>query len=188
MKIFKYALLLIVFSRCAAQQQQLGCYETQLAALKQTLLYTDVKSQALDSLHSWINNGIMASGIPPLRNGFEWKIDDAIFFNSNKTKVIFLILEKDTVSNAKSDYLQFYFGVRIKQHWQFYFKSLLTMYIPRKQNEEYKAHSFEELSATGIKQVLQEYYKRGTCNIDDKFFDYDLKNLQEKHENFLIDK
>ncbi len=130
----------------------------------------------------------MASGIPPLRNGFEWKIDDAVFLNSNKTRVIFLILEKDTVFNAKSDYLQFYFGIRTKNNWQFYFKSLPTMYIPKKLNGEYGAHSFEELSAIGIEQVLKEYYKRGTCKINDKFFDYDIRNLQEKHKNFLIDK
>lgn len=188
MKMVKYAILLIVFSKCAAQQQQLSCYGTQLGALKKTLLYKDAKRQALDSLHSWINNGIMASGIPPLRNGFDWKIDDAVFFNENKTRVIFLILERDTVFKAKSDYLQFYFGIRTKQRWQFYFKSLLTIYIPRKLNDEYRAQSFEELSRTGIEQVLKEYYKRGTCNIDGKFFDYDIKNLQEKHESFLIEK
>ena len=73
-----------------------NCYFDQLNSLKGTAIYSDVKSQALDSLQSWVNSKIIASGIPPLRKRIEWRIDDAVFFNSKKTRVIFMILERDT--------------------------------------------------------------------------------------------
>src|SRR5258706_11786579 len=156
MKIYSCIPIMFFFTSCYSQQHEANCYANQLDSLKRTVIYTDVKNKALDTLHSWISSGIMASGIPPLRNGFEWKIDDAIFFNKNRTRVILLIIEKDTVFNSKSDYIQFYFGIRTKQDWRFYFKSLLAMYIPRKINAENIPHSFEELSVIGTEQVLKE--------------------------------
>ena len=176
------------FTSCFSQNHKANCYANQLDSLKSTVVYADVKSKALDSLQSWIKSGIMASGIPPLRDGIEWKMDDAIFFNEKRTRVIFLILERDTVSSSKSDYVRFYFGVQTKQNWQFYFKSLPLMYIPRKPNDENRAQGFEELSAIGIEQVLKEYYKPASCTINESFFDYDIKNLREKHESFLNEK
>ena len=187
MKVFRYCLIVLFFASCSAQNK-IECYKTQLDSLKATAIYNEVKSKSFDSLQSWINNGITASGIPPLRNRVTWKIDDAIFFNQEKTRVIFMILERDTVLGAKADYINFFIGIKAKQDWHFYFKSLPSMYIARKSDNESTPHSFEELSDIGIEQVLKEYYKRGTCIIQDSFFDYNIKDLQEKHEEFLNEK
>lgn len=188
MKIYIYALTIFFFTSCYSQQHKTNCYNSQLDSLKNTVLYNNVKTRALDSLNSWINVGIMASGIPPLRDRLEWKIDDAIFFNKKRTRVIVMILERDTSINSKADYIAFYFGIQINQNWQFYFKSLPLLYMPRKLNYENTTQSFEELSSRGIEQVLKEYFKPGTCTINENFFDYDIENLQEKHESFLNEK
>ncbi len=187
MKVFIYSFVTFFFASCSAQHRD-NCYSAQLDSLKATAIYNEVNNKALDSLKSWINSGITASGIPPMRNGFEWKIDEAIFFNQKKTRVLFLILAKDTVFNSKSDYIHIYLGIKKKQDWQFYYKSLPTLYIARKADAESTPHSFEELSAIGVEQVLKEYYKPGTCIIKESFFDYDIKVLQEKHESFLNEK
>lgn len=186
MKVFIYSFVIFFFASCSAQHKK-DCYNTQLDSLKATAIYGEVKNKALDSLQSWVNSGIMASGIPRLRNRLKWRIDDAIFFNQKKDRVIFMILESDTVLGSKADYIHFYLGIKKKQDWQFYFKSLPLMYIARKTENE-NAHNFEELSAIGVEQVLKEYYKSGTRIIKDSFFDYDIKDLQEKHESFLNEK
>jgi hypothetical protein len=187
MKVFRYSFIIFIFTSCSAQHKK-DCYNTQLDSLKAKAIYGEVKSKALDSLQSWINSGITASGIPPLRNRLKWKIDDAIFFNQKQTRVIFMILERDTVLGSKADYIDFFIGLKAKQDWCFYFKSVPSMYIARKLDNESTPHSFEELSAIGVEQVLKEYYKSGTCIIKDSFFDYDIKELQEQHKKFLNEK
>jgi hypothetical protein len=186
-KAFGYSIFVFFFAGCSAQNSK-NCYYSLLDSLKTTAIYLEVKNKAYDSLHSWIDEGIMSSGIPPLRTRVKWKIDDAVFFNQSKNRVIFMILERDTVSDSKGDYINFFIGVKTKQDWQFYFKSLPSMYIARKADNENKVHSFEELSAIGVEQALKEYYEPGTCVIKDSFFDYDISDLQKQHKRFLDEK
>lgn len=176
-------MLLIVFSRCAAQPQQLSCFKTQLDSLKKTSLYNEVKSQALDSLNSWVNSKIMAIGIPPLRKDVEWKLDDVIFFNKEGTKAMVLILEKETASNSKLDAVKYILGNLEKNNWQFYFKTLPVLYIPR---PEGTALDFTSISAFGVKKVLKDYFNGSTCNINDHFLEeWDINMLKGMHKEFL---
>ncbi len=158
MRILIMFLILISFS-CKSEDDKLRHYNKQLTKLQKTEKYIIVRKLALDTLQNWINSGITATGIIPLKTFVKWKIDDALFFNSSQNKCVLLILETDQTVNAKLDFVKILLAVYEGSKWNFYFKSLPTIFFQRDFSSG-KGFDYESLSVLSRKAVLREYYKK----------------------------
>ncbi len=149
-----------------------------------------------DTLKNWININI--ESVQVLKS-LKWCIDKAVFFDEQKHKAIILILEKDTSQYLEKrfdydeleltsfDYIKLIYANKTKDSWDFYYKSLPLLVIPR--NRISTPNTFNELSTFGRIEILTKYYKNNSCIYNPMFFNqWDIENLKIKHTSFLSDK
>ena len=145
------------------------CYADSLKNLQNEPVYNEVMSQFADTFK------IMKSdkryfGAPP---GFDNKIDEAIFFNKNKTECLLIVLQK-SIYDLVFGQARMIRGTLQGKKWVF---KPSTEYIFEKSYYKfYPENSFESISKLARYNVLTDgKVKKGGCEIDEHYWFVHLK-------------
>lgn len=185
--------LIFILVGCKGEEQQLECYNQELKQLQTKPVYKQVKKGLQDSIAVWANKykNILLTGYKDKEQ--EWCVDEGIFFNTTYTKAILLIPKRDFrkwVNKNKKiltnlDLIDMAFANLENDGWHYYF-TRETMIVPRMAFHKTTPMTFLELSKIGRMEMLLGHYKRGTCEIDDSYFDeYDVAELKRQHQKFI---
>jgi hypothetical protein len=178
------ALLLICFGSCRKAKSNLTAYNEQLTGLKGTKVYKDVQERANKDLKKWLSAGLEEAKV---LNDCNWKVDDAVFFNSRKNKCYLLLALQDKAADAELDYVYVMYGALEHNKWTAYFVSLPSMVFPRDRfsKDKYKPIPFPVLSQYGRDEVLKDYYK-ADGSVNDSFIESNYtSDLKKRHREFL---
>ena len=199
-KINNYLLIVFILSlnSCKSQKDQHDCINATIENKELIPLFTEIRDGLKDTLKNWIY-------VEKYENvqGFlndNWKIDEAVFINSKKDNAILLVLEQDTtkyisvpsddgvsekIIPTTLDYIKLIYANKEVGYWHYYYQTL-PLYTARREeivNGLSIPVTFEKLSFIGRRNVLYDYYKKGTCNVNDKFFKrWDVDKLKKYHE------
>jgi uncharacterized lipoprotein NlpE involved in copper resistance len=191
--IFAFSSIFMLMG-CKGQEQQLECYNQELKQLQTKPVYEQVKRGLKDTIVVWTNKykNILLTGIKDKEE--EWSVDDGVFFNTSYTKAILLIPTRDLHKWAYEDegiltsldYIHMVYANLEKDGWHYYYASMPSMVVPRESYHKTTAMTFSELAKIGRVDVLQGYYKKGTCEINDTYFDeWDIAELKRQHQKFI---
>jgi hypothetical protein len=190
----------LFFTSCKTKNEQLDCFNHSMKDIKLKPLLNDLQKGLNDTLNDWIFSKKYIN--VQILTRVSWKVDESIFLNPKKDKAILLLLEQDTakytcipsdsfgipeiIKPTSYDDIALIFANKENDGWHYYYQSMELWIIPRekKVNGTPVPLTFEELSLTGRRNVLMNYYKRGTCIYNEKFFDnWDITNLKEQHKD-----
>lgn len=190
-KFIKYLLIFISltgFAACVNADRTRALFDAQLDVFKKNEIYKEVQSTTQKTLKKWIAEDL--EGIHVLKS-CNWKLDDAVFFNSKKDKCYLLLLIQDKNTKAELDYVYVMYGALEQDHWVIYFTGLSTMLFPRKEasDDRYEPVSLATLSLLSRDEILKNYYKANRHINDEyvnKVYTAELKKkqklfLQKKH-------
>ena len=146
------------------------CYDEKLILLKTTQVYNDVMSAFRDTFNV-LKTKKEYFGTPEVGTN---QIDEAIFFKSDNSECILLVLQKskfDLVFATARTVRGFFKDNR----WQFGVS--MDFYYDRNFFELFKENSFENISKLARYSVLTEGdIKKKGCEIDDEFWFVHLKD------------
>jgi hypothetical protein len=118
--------------------------------------YDSLYNSANDSIKSWVNARL--KNYLKCENGYF--LDSVFCINKTKTKVVYALSQQDFITKgANSDYMQHFYGVKIKEKW--YFFQGATLVLPRENYQEdiHTPLSFEKLHELSMKHVFTGYLK-----------------------------
>lgn len=186
-KYIKYLLIFISitgFAACANADHIRALYDAQLDVFRKNEIYTEVRSAANKTLKKWITQDL--EDIHVLKS-CNWKVDDAVFFNTKKDKCYLLLLIQDKNTKAELDYVYVMYGALEHNQWVIYFTGLSTMVFPRKEagNDHYIPVPLTTLSMLSRDDILKHYYKANR-HINDEYVNKAYTpELKKKRELFL---
>ncbi|MEJ2880521.1 hypothetical protein [Pedobacter sp. GR22-6] len=178
-KVYIYFLMLLAFSfvSCSNTDQSAPMLENTLKANEQHPSYQVLQDVVKKQLRSWIADGIEDTQV---LTECPWKIDEAVFFNSQKDRAYLLLLIQDDLEGAKLDYVYVMYAALEKKHWNIYFAGLPNLIFPRSGNQP---ASWNELSQMA-RAELSKQYLNPQGQINDQFvnqaYTADLKAKQAK--------
>ncbi|MBB5638783.1 hypothetical protein HDF26_000635 [Pedobacter cryoconitis] len=186
-KYIKYTLIFISitgFAACINADRIRALFNAQLDVFKKNETYNVVQSDTHKALKKWINEDL--EGVHILKK-CNWKLDDAVFFNSKKDRCYLLLLIQDKNKKAELDYAYLMYGALEHDQWVIYFTGLPTMVFHREKadNDQYKPISMANLSLLSRDKILKHYYKANR-HINDEYVNkaYNTE-LKKKQELFL---
>ncbi len=152
--VFYLVSLTTCFFRCSIisdsiKDAKLKCYDKKLNELKISEAYENLMIQFRDTFKIMRANTVLF-GVPEV---VENKIDEAIFFNKEKTMCLLLVLERDN-PNVMFGGARIIHGFRIQQNWSFevgMHKSFENDYF-----ELYSDNSFENISKIARASVMTD--------------------------------
>ena len=162
-------------------------FEQQLAANKTTKDYQQVQLQANTELRKWLADSL--EDVIVLKD-CNWKVDEAVFFNSKLTRCYLLLLLQDKDKQAELDYVYQMYAALEDDKWTIYFASFPNMVFPREQvmKSKYKPIPLATLSTLAREELLRSYYKPdGTVNdayIDEAY----TPEVKQRQAEFLLKK
>lgn len=144
--------------------------------------YKAVQTTAELKLNEWIGKGL--EEVQFLRQ-CKWKLDEAVFFNSERNRCYLLLLIQDDLADAHLDYIYQMYAVKENKVWVIYFAGLPNMVFPRARFGN-KPISLGKLSELGCAEMLKGYLDRNGDPKDDfvnKAYTDDLKSKQNRFLN-----
>jgi hypothetical protein len=160
---------------CKMQAQKLDCLNSIINENRNDADYINIEKLLKDTINNWINQRIE---LVQAYKHEKWKID-ALIFNKLKNKCFIIIIEIDTNSTAKLDYVNY--GVGQYQNnslWSFYFAGITNLAVQ-------KGNNFEELSIIAREELIKGgILKNVNCSVNDDYingwFNQNLYNKQKK--------
>lgn len=183
----KYLLIfisIIGLFACVNTDRRRALFDAQLDVFKKNDIYHDVQATANKSLKKWLSEDLKDIQVLKKSN---WKLDDAVFFNSRKDKCYLLLLVQDKDTPAKLDYVYLMYGALEREKWNIYFTGLSTMAFSRdKYNKnEHEPIAMNMLSLLSREEILQDYYKANR-HINDEYVNKAYTpDLKKKQATFL---
>ncbi|AMP97633.1 hypothetical protein AY601_0686 [Pedobacter cryoconitis] len=181
--------LLIIISiiglfACVNTDRRRALFDAQLDVFKENDIYHDVQTTTNKNLKKWLSEDLKDIQVLKKSN---WKLDEAVFFNSRKDKCYLLLLVQDKDTLAKLDYVYLMYGALEQEKWNIYFTGLPTLAFPRDKysKNEHEPIAMPTLSLLSREEILQDYYKANR-RINDEYVNkaYTL-DLKKKQATFL---
>ena len=182
--IYLFVIVFISTTCCSSGQNKTKMFEDQLKEYKETTPYKEAVTAAGSYLQKWIAEGVEEVQILKECN---WKIDDAIFFNTKKDRCYLLLLIQDNVPDAELDYVYLMYGALEGGKWKIYFSSLPNYVYLRARLKLPKSTAvpMKLLSKLSREELLKAYYNRNG-DINDSFINKAYTTeLKERHLKFL---
>lgn len=182
----KYLLIFISVTglfACVNIDHRRALFDAQLDVFKQNDSYHEVQTATNKSLKKWVAEDLRDIQVLKKCN---WKLDDAVFFNSKKDRCYLLLLLQDKDPLAKQDYVDVMYGALAKEKWNICFTGLSTMVFSRDKysKDDHEPVSMATLSLLSREKILQDYYK-GNRHINDEYVNKAYPELKKKLETFL---
>lgn len=187
-KLTSYLLMLLLVSTagCLNGQSKIKMFEAQIEKQKGTEPYETVKESAVNSLKKWLADGLEEVQV---LNNCNWKVDDAVFFNTKKDRAYLLLLLQDKDRDAELDYVYVMYGALEAGKWNIYFLSLPNLVFPRARfsSDKHQPVPLDKLAELAREELLKGYYKGNTIN-DQYVEKINLDELKSRHAKFLNQK
>lgn len=171
------------------EEKQLQCFREEVEKLRSTFDYLNVMKSFSDTLNSWLVKDIKAVRY---LNREKWSISDAVFFNKDKSKCLLLLASIDPDTSITFDGVKIIGGEKINMIWHFYFQSYPMCLYNRKENEQKRPFTFEEMTNDVISDLIRDgYFKKNSCEINYNYIDSDIwfaDWMRKKHQEFLESK
>jgi hypothetical protein len=157
-----------------------------LDGIRKTKDYAEVRSKLKDSMDSWIHRQLYELLFYPKVN---WKIDDAVFFDKDRSKALLLILAQVKDSTWPEDYVKVVGAEKLAGHWEFYYASYVVNIFRRSANGG-QPFSFPDLARLCRKEIIEDGFVKCVigCKIDYDYIDSDIwfADWRRKwHKDFL---
>ncbi|MBB5646503.1 hypothetical protein [Pedobacter cryoconitis] len=183
----KYLLIFISITglfACVNIDHRRALFDAQLDVFKKNDSYHEVQTSANKSLKKWVAEDLRDIQVLKKCN---WKLDDAVFFNSKKDRCYLLLLIQDKDTLAKQDYVYVMYGALENEKWDIYFTGLSTMIFSRDKysKDEHEPISMAALSLLSREEVLHDYYKANRRINDEYVNKAYTQELKKKQETFL---
>lgn len=183
----KYLLIFISITglfACVNIDHRRALFDAQLDVFKKNDSYHEVQTSANKSLKKWVAEDLRDIQVLKKCN---WKLDDAVFFNSKKDRCYLLLLIQDKDTLAKQDYVYVMYGALENEKWNIYFTGLSTMVFSRDKysKDEHEPISMAALSLLSREEVLHDYYKANRRINDEYVNKAYTQELKKKQETFL---
>jgi hypothetical protein len=120
--------MILFISGCMTKEEKFERFQIELKSIKQTKVYAEVQKTANRDLNLWLSAGL--EEVEALHN-CNWKVDDAVFFNTKKDRCYLLLVMQDKDSSAELDYVNVMYGALINDHWTVYYLSFPNLVYPR---------------------------------------------------------
>jgi hypothetical protein len=162
-------------------------FEEQLQANKTTKDYQQVQLQANSDLKKWLADSL--EQVMMLKD-CNWKVDEAIFFNSKRTRCYLLLLLQDKDKQAELDYAYQMYAALESNKWTIYFASFPNMVFPRERVTKSKNTPIPlvTLSTLARGELLRSYYK-ADGSINDTYIDEAYTTeVKQRQAEFLLKK
>lgn len=174
----------VFLTACEHKKKENTMFEEQLKELKGTKTYQDVQVSAHSSLNEWLADGLEDVQV---LNDCNWKLDDAVFFNSKKDRCYLLLLIQDKDPGAELDYVYVMYGALEHDQWKIYFDALPGLVFPRDRYSKDKNApiSLDTLSKAGREEALRGYYKADGSINDEYVEKVYTEDFRKRHEAFL---
>jgi hypothetical protein len=134
-----------------------------------------------DSINNWIENQI--DYIKYYNEEREWIIDSVMCINSNGNKLVTSVLKRSMYDNSSADFIDYFYGVKIKEVWYFFRGAGLVLSREYYQKDIHTPLSFEKLKQIATSNIYRRYLKKnkqGEWEINERFFEsmtkYDAYN------------
>ena len=160
--------------------------------------YWKVYNSAVDSIESWIDNGI--GNFSYWRSLINYQLDSVLCVNREQNKVIMSILLPYIGEQGTAEQIEYFYGVKINNQWYFYGGP--TLVLPREfyQEDVHTPLSFAKLQQIATAHIYRGYLKqgkKGQWEINERFFDqiipskrtleiYNLKD-EEEYVKFMVE-
>lgn len=183
----KYLLIFISITglfACVNIDHRRALFDAQLDVFKKNDSYHDVQTSTNKSLKKWVAEDLRDIQVLKKCN---WKLDDAVFFNSKKDRCYLLLLIQDKDTLARQDYVYVMYGALENEKWNIYFTGLSTMVFPRDKysKDDHEPVSMAALSLLSREEILHDYYKANR-HINDAYVNKAYtQELKKKQETFL---
>ncbi|KIO77108.1 hypothetical protein TH53_11290 [Pedobacter lusitanus] len=186
-KYIKYLLIFISITglfACVNIDRMRALYDAQLDVFKKNDTYHEVQSVTHKTLKKWIAEDLQ--GVRILKKS-DWKLDDAVFFNSKKDRCYLLLLIQDKDPKAELDYVYILYGAKENEQWTLYFSGLPTLVFPRKEGDDgkYQPVAMTTLSLLSKDEILKSYYKANRRINDEYVNKAYTAELKKKQQLFL---
>ncbi|WP_158799334.1 hypothetical protein [Pedobacter sp. L105] len=186
-KIIVTCLFIIVYifsTGCEHKKNKEVMFEEQLKQLRGNKTYQDVLVTANKSLNKWLADGLEDVLV---LNDYNWKVDDAVFFNSKKNRCYLLLIIQDKDLNATLDYIYVMYGALEHGKWTIYFEGLPGLVFPRDRYSKNKNAPIplDTLSKAGREEALRGYYNNNGSINDEYIEKAYTEELRRRHEKFL---
>jgi hypothetical protein len=165
-KIWVLSFVVIAFCGCYGQtSEDTMCYEKKLVVLKENNAY----KFAMRSFAEYFNTDLLEERS---RSLLEMKIDEAIFFGSDSSECVLLILNRS--ANAEQEGRVFgsaraYTGTLVDRKWTF--EPSVRFTFASDYFQRFPENSFEHISFLARESVLEAGgSKRSGCNIDEHYW------------------
>lgn len=159
-------------------------FETELKTIKQSDVYAQVTQTANKDLNLWLAAGLKE--VQALRQ-CNWKVDDAVFFNSKKDRCHLLLVLQDKDKNAELDYVNMMYGALVNKRWTIYYLSFPNLVFERQYMTKSKQIPIPipTLAKLAHQTVLNGYYNHDG-SINDAYIDEAYTaNVVARHKLFL---
>lgn len=174
---------LMCFGACKKESKK-QMYEQQLELLKHTQVYQDVQKSAKASFEEWLKQDLEEVR---MLNDCNWKIDEAVFFNTAKNKAYLLLVMQDRAPDAELDYVNMAYAALENGKWGIYFLSLPNMVFPRDRfsKDKFKPIPLSVLSEYSRESILNSYIDRNG-KINDAYVESEYTDeLKARKAKFL---
>lgn len=155
-------------------------YEKLLSGFRREQGYLELRQTVNAELKEWI-----ALDLEPVRFLREcvWEVDDAVFFNTTRSKGYLLLLVQDHAKGSESDYVYVMYANKVDNKWEVFFEGLPNLVFPR-DRFGHRQLSLSQLSQHGRAALLPAYLRNGQPN-NVYVGKPDLAELRKRHLKFL---
>jgi len=162
--LLKYLLIwVVVVTAVLSCTQKKGVQSDQqhfvsdLKQLKTEPVYHEVLTAANQQLRGWYTDSLQETLI---LGDCHWKIDDAVFMNSARTRCLLLLILQDKQADAELDYVYQLYAALEKGRWILYFVSMPNMVYPRSRfsTDKFKPVELAKLAEISRAEMLKDYY------------------------------
>ena len=186
-----FVLAIIVFLTISCESgRKFQCFQEKNKNWAKLENYIKVRKHLNDSFQTWINNNIKA--VLYYKNT-PWKIDESVFFNNDQNAAVLLVLQQDTIKQAKMDFIELVFAKKEVNSWNFYYQGMPSLSAERYytgKKDPSIPYTFEELSNLGKRKLIEGgYLKKCGCKINDEWVNaWYSETLEGMHRDFLNNK
>ena len=182
--IYNLTISVLIFLICSGCTNfDLRCFEKEQEKIRDEEVYNKIRNAFQDTLKNWVNRELQ-----PKRNLADkiYKLDDALICDNNRTKCIFFILQRDTISKIR--YSTKFIGCEINadNSWDFYYRPYPTTYYSYlTENDDPFNYMSKETHVSLISDGLIK-----NCKINDGYLTGETwfsDDRKKEHESFLKD-
>ena len=175
---------------CISIKARMNCIEKQTILWKNEDIKYKIQNKLSEILNVWIDKDLKA--IQYLKSNL-WKVDESVYFNSQKDAAILLVLIQDTTKDVYQDNIQMVYGKIKNGKWHFFIYGMNNLIIERYytgKKDPTIPYSFEELSNLGKRKLIEGgYLKKCGCKINDEWVNaWYSETLEGMHRDFLNNK